>query len=487
MALRRHAPKTALAAALLFVSLAVGPARARGPESLADLAAEVSDAVVNISAEIVEPKRGRIAPAEPNGPSFDESFDEFLRRQQKLNPGMPEPPQENHGAMGSGFVIDPSGIVVTNNHVIADATEITVNFTDGQKLKAEVIGKDAKVDVAVLRVKPEKPLKAVKFGDSDKARVGDWVLAVGNPFGLGGSVSAGIVSARNRSIDKGPYDNFIQTDAAINKGNSGGPMFNMNGEVIGINTAILSPAGNSLGIGFATPANTVAPVIEQLQKFGETRRGWLGVRIQNVDEGVGEALGLGNRRGALVAGLDERGPSKTADVKVGDLIVNFDGKPIKEPQDLPKLVAVTPVGKTVEIVVYRDGREQPKTVTLGRLEEGEKPHAAAAGAAKEAEKPLAVLGVEFGRLSDDLRTRYQIKEAVKSGAVILSVDPHSDAADKRLRAGEIVTEINQEPVAEPNDAVKKIAALKASGKKSALFVVANGHGDTRFVAVPLGE
>jgi serine protease Do len=485
--LKRLALKTALAAALFFFSFALAPARARGPESLADLAAEVSDAVVNISAEVVEPKRGKISQADPNTPSFDESFDEFLRHQQKLNPSLPEPPQERHGAMGSGFVIDPSGIVVTNNHVIADANEITVSFTDGQKLKAEIIGKDAKVDVAVLRVKPEKPLKAVKFGDSDKARVGDWVLAVGNPFGLGGSVSAGVVSARNRNIDKGPYDSYIQTDAAINKGNSGGPMFNMNGEVIGINTAILSPSGNSIGIGFATPANTVAPVIEQLQKFGETRRGWLGVRIQNVDDAIAETLGFGKQRGALVASVDERGPSKRADVKIGDLIVKFDGKPIKDSRDLPRLVALTPVGKSVEIIVLRDGKEQTRTVTVGRLEEGEKIALADSGAAKEAEKPFAALGLEFGRLSDELRTRYQIKEAVKSGAVIVSVDPRSEAGEKHLRAGEIVTEINQESVNDPAEAVKKITALKEAGKKSALFIVANGHGDTRFVAVPLGE
>ncbi len=485
--MKRLAPKTALAAALLFCSFALAPAEARGPESLADLAAEVSDAVVNISAEVVEPKRGKIAQVDPNTPSFDEYFDEFMRHQQKLNPSLPEPPQEHHGAMGSGFVIDPTGIIVTNNHVIADANEITVNFTDGQKLKAEIIGRDTKVDVAVLRVKPEKPLKAVKFGDSDKSRVGDWVLAVGNPFGLGGSVSAGIVSARNRNIDKGPYDNYLQTDAAINKGNSGGPMFNMDGEVIGINTAILSPSGNSIGIGFATPANTVAPVIEQLQRFGETRRGWLGVRTQSVDDAIAETLNFGKQRGALVAAVDERGPSKRADVKIGDLIVKFDGKPIKDSHDLPKVVALTPVGKAVEIIVLRDGKEQTKTVTLGRLEESEKIALADSGAAKGAEKPLAALGLEFGRLSDELRTRYQIKEAVKAGAVIVSVDPKSDAAEKRLRAGEIVTEINQEPVADPAEAVKKITALKEAGKKSALFIVANGHGDTRFVAVPLGE
>jgi len=374
--------------------------------------------------------------------------------------------------------------------VIADANEVTVTFTDGSKLKAEVLGKDQKVDVAVLRVKPDKPLKAVKFADSDKARVGDWVLAVGNPFGLGGSVTAGIVSARNRNIDKGPYDNYIQTDAAINKGNSGGPLFNMDGDVIGINTAILSPSGGSIGIGFATPANTVTPIIEQLQKFGETRRGWLGVRIQNVDDGIAESLGLGAVRGALVAGVDERGPSKRADVKAGDVIVKFDGKPIKESHELPKLVAVTPVGKEVEVVIVRGGKEQTRTIKLGRLEDGEKSAARenGGGGGESAEKPLqTVLGLELSKLSDELRARYQIKDTVKSGAVIVSVDPRSGAAEKHLQPGEIVVEINQEPVADPADAVKKLKALKDAGKKTALLIVANGNGDTHFVAAPLAE
>ncbi|MBI5012537.1 MAG: trypsin-like peptidase domain-containing protein, partial [Methylocystis sp.] len=267
--------------------LVVAPAQAKGPDSLSELSTQVSDAVVNISATTVDAKRSarndgpNLPPGVGPGAPFDDLFEEFFRRRGQ---GMPEMPrQRRSSSLGSGFVIDPSGIVITNNHVIADANEVTVILNDGQKLKAEVLGKDQKVDVAVLKVKPEKPLKAVKFGDSDKAKVGDWVLAVGNPFGLGGSVTAGIVSARNRNIDSGPYDNYIQTDASINKGNSGGPLFNMDGEVIGINTAILSPSGGSVGIGFATPANTVEPVIEQLQAFGETRRGWLGVRIQNID------------------------------------------------------------------------------------------------------------------------------------------------------------------------------------------------------------
>ncbi|HEX8164504.1 MAG TPA: trypsin-like peptidase domain-containing protein, partial [Beijerinckiaceae bacterium] len=306
------------------------------PESFADLAEEIMPAVVNISASTTVEARGRTLPQLPPGTPFEDLFEEFFNRRGQQGPGGGDSPrQRRSNSLGSGFVIDPSGIVVTNNHVIGDANDISVIFSDGTRLKAEIVGKDTKIDLAVLRVKPEKPLKAVSFGDSDKMRPGDWVIAIGNPFGLGGSVTAGIVSARGRNIESGPYDNYIQTDASINKGNSGGPLFNMNGEVIGINTAILSPTGGSVGIGFAVPASTALPIIDQLRQFGETRRGWLGVRIQNVDDPTAEALNLGSARGALVAGIDDKGPAKPAGLEVGDVIVKFDGQEVKQSRDLP--------------------------------------------------------------------------------------------------------------------------------------------------------
>jgi serine protease Do len=488
-------------ASFLPLHFFAAPAFARGPQSLADLSDQVSDAVVNISAtQTMEDKHASAAPQLEPGTPFDDLFEEFFRRrQQQGNNGrggesdMPPPHQHERksNSLGSGFVIDPSGIIITNNHVIADANDITVIFTDGQKLKAEIIGKDPKVDVAVLKVKPEKPLKSVKFGDSDKMRVGDWVMAVGNPFGLGGSVSAGIVSARNRNIESGPYDNYIQTDAAINKGNSGGPLFNMDGEVIGINTAILSPSGGSIGIGFATPSDTVMPVVDQLQKFGETRRGWLGVRIQNVDETIAESLNLGPVHGALVAGTDDKGPAKAAGILAGDVIVKFDGIDIKESRDLPKVVASAPVGKDVSVVVMRQGKEVAKTVKLGRLEDNEKQLAALETKSLEVEKAVPpspvtkAFGMEFTSLSSATRQRFAIGESVSAGVVVTNVDPDSPAAEKNIQAGEVIEEINQIPVKDPADVANKIKDLKDNGKKSALLLVANTHGEVRFVALAM--
>jgi serine protease Do len=482
---------------LMFAAPGAEPASAgHAPDSFADLAAQVSDAVVNISAtQTYEEQSADGEPELDPGTPFNDLFDEFLRhhQDQDQNQGdddeqLTNPHERRSNSLGSGFVIDPSGIIITNNHVIADSSDVTVIFTDGTKLRAQVIGKDTKVDVAVLKVRADKPLKAVKFGDSDKMRVGDWVIAVGNPFGLGGSVTAGIVSARNRDIDSGPYDNYIQTDAAINKGNSGGPLFDMDGEVIGINTAILSPSGGSIGIGFATPSNTVVPIIDQLREYGETRRGWLGVRIQPIDDSIAASLNLGNAHGALVAGTDANGPAALAGIETGDVIVKFNSDEIEEARDLPKLVASAPVGKSVDIVILRKGQELTKTVTLGRLEDSDKKAAleVASAAPEQTAPPTPVekaLGMEFSSLNDASRLKFSIKESVTSGVVVAGVDSDSPAAGKNIAPGEVILEINQEPVSQPGDIAKKLNALKGAGKKLALLLVASPSGEERFVAL----
>jgi serine protease Do len=481
-----------LSVAAFLVTLVPVPVLARAaPESFADLAQTVMPAVVNISASTTVEARNRTLPQLPPGTPFEDLFEEFFNRRggggggNNDNNESPLRPRRSN-SLGSGFVIDSSGIVVTNNHVIGDANDIQVIFADGSRLKAEIVGKDSKIDLAVLRVKPDKPLHAVRFGDSENLRPGDWVMAIGNPFGLGGSVTAGIVSARGRNIDSGPYDNYIQTDASINKGNSGGPLFNMDGEVIGINTAILSPTGGSVGIGFAVPASTAVPVIEQLREFGETRRGWLGVRIQNVDEPTAEALNLGTPRGALVAGVDDKGPAKPAGLEVGDVIVRFDNREVKDSRDLPRIVANTPVGKSVDVVVVRKGQEMTRQVTLGRLEDGERQQQAAV-TQPPTESPSVTrqaLGLTLSSVTDELRRRYSIKENVK-GVVVTRVDPNSAAADKRIQAGEVVVEVGQEPVSNPADVTRRIEALKREGRKSALLLVANAQGEVRFVAISI--
>lgn len=472
-----------------FADAALLAAQAKGVGSLADLAASVSDAVVNISASTSTPAHfAQSFPDLPRGTPFDELFRRFFQRrlQGQGRKGAPAP-VERSSSLGSGFVIGPSGIIVTNNHVIQGANEITVIFANGKKLKARLVGADKKVDVAVLRVKTDKPLKFVKFGDSDRMRVGDPVMAVGNPFGLGGTVTAGIVSARNRIIDNGPYDDYIQTDAAINKGNSGGPLFNMAGEVIGINTAILSPSGGSIGLGFATPSNTVVPVIDQLRRYGEVRRGWLGVRIQNVDGAIAESLNLGEARGALVAGVDAGGPAKPAGIKAGDVIVAFDGKPIKTAHDLPELVASTPVGRTVDVVIVRNGKQQTVRVTLGQLKDQEKQAALKTNLGRGAPLDGVVqqaLGMSFARLNDDMRRRYGIKESVK-GVVVTQVAPDSAASNKQIKPGEVIVEMNQKPVTQPGDIAKGAKKLRAGGAKAVLFLMSTPAGDRRFVALQL--
>jgi serine protease Do len=482
----------AAAAAIVALPLLAVPSTARGPEAISDASEAVIDAVVNIStSQTVDSRAGpnngpNAAPNLPPGSPFEEFFEEFFRNRRGGQGDNQNRAPRRVNSLGSGFVIDPSGLVVTNNHVISEADEINVVFNDGSKLKAEIVGRDQKTDIALLRIKPDKPLKAVKFGDSDKLRIGEWVIAIGNPFGLGGSVTAGIVSARNRDINSGPYDSYIQTDAAINRGNSGGPLFNLDGEVIGVNTAIISPSGGSIGIGFAVPSKNAVAVIDQLRQFGEMRRGWLGVRIQQVTDDIAESLGIKPPRGALVAGVDEKGPAKPAGIEPGDVIVKFDGKDIKEMKDLPRIVGDTPVGKEVPVVIVRKGKEDTKTVKLGRLEDADKAANAKNGASPPEEKSVVqkTLGLDLANLSDELRKKYKIKDGVK-GVVITAVEPGSAGAEKRLNAGDVIVEVAQEAVANAEAVQKRIDALKKEGKRSALLLVANAEGELRFVAISL--
>ncbi len=473
------------------------PALARGPDGIADIAEKVIDAVVNIStSQTVEAKGGGdgggAMPQLPPGSPFEEFFDDFFKNR-RGGPGGNSKGGDRGGelqphktnSLGSGFIVDTAGIVVTNNHVIADADEINVILNDGTKIKAELVGVDKKTDLAVLKFKPVKPLIAVKFGNSDKLRLGEWVIAIGNPFSLGGTVTAGIVSARNRDIRSGPYDNYIQTDAAINRGNSGGPLFNLDGEVVGVNTLIISPTGGSIGIGFAVPSKTVAGVVDQLRQFGELRRGWLGVRIQQVTDEIAESLNIKPARGALIAGVEDKGPAKPAGIEPGDVVVQFDGKDIKEPKDLSRVVADTAVGKKVDVVIIRKGQEQTLQVTIDRLQDGDKAvPASAKGKEEPVEKPVTqrALGLDLATLSKDLRSRYKIKDSVK-GVIITGVDGTSDAAEKRLSPGEVIVEVAQEAVANAADVKKRVDQLKKDGKKSVLLLVANSDGELRFVAL----
>ena len=466
------------------------PAFARGPDGIADVAEKVIDAVVNIStSQTIEAKgdgRGAV-PQLPPGSPFEEFFDDFFKNRRGpggKGGGSGDLAPHKTNSLGSGFIVDTSGVVVTNNHVIADADEINVIMNDGTKIKAEIVGIDKKTDLAVLKFKPPRTLTAVKFGDSDKLRLGDWVVAIGNPFSLGGTVTAGIVSAKNRDISSGPYDSYIQTDAAINRGNSGGPLFNLDGEVIGVNTLIISPSGGSIGIGFAVPSKTVAGVVDQLQKFGELRRGWLGVRIQSVTDEIAESLNIKPARGALVAGVEDKGPAKPAGIEPGDVVVQFDGKDIKEPKDLSRVVADTAVGKEVDVVIIRKGQEETHKVTLGRLEDTDKVQAAAKSNDQPVDKPVTqkALGLDLASLSKDLRTRYKIKDSVK-GVVITGVDGTSDAAEKRLSAGDVIVEVAQEAVGNAGDIKKRVDQLKKDGKKSVLLLVSNADGELRFVAL----
>jgi serine protease Do len=472
--LARAARGLGLAAAVAAAAPAVMAQDATRPASFADLAERLSPAVVNISTQQQVGEAGPEMPQLPPGSPFEDMFRDFFERNQR------GPRQVS--SLGSGFVIDPSGYIVTNNHVIENADEIVANFSDGTQLEATLIGRDPKTDIAVLKVEPEKPLVNVDLGDSDAIRVGDWVLAIGNPFGLGGSVSAGIVSARNRDINAGPYDDFIQTDAAINRGNSGGPLFNMAGQVIGVNTAIISPSGGSIGIGFSVPSNLVKGVVEQLRQYGETRRGWLGVRIQTVTPDIAEGLGLDHTSGALVADVTAGGPAADAGIEAGDVILRFNGRDINEMRDLPRIVADTAVGAKVDVDLWRRGEKRTVAVELGRLEEGELVVAAQEG--KPAQPALA-LGMTLSPLTQENRAELGIADDV-TGVLVTAVDTDGPSAQKGVRPGDVIVEVAQQAVSAPQDVLSLIEKARQDDRATVLLLVRSA-GELRFIALPLKE
>jgi serine protease Do len=506
---------------LAFAGALVLPAAAiaRGaPDSFADLAQNLLPAVVNISStqniQTANSDKGPEMPVFPPGSPFEQFFKDFMNRhghggqgQGDNNDngdqgedqdgggdqGQTEPPPPGHPhrmqSLGSGFIVDPSGIIVTNNHVIEGADEITVTLQDNTTLKATLVGRDDHFDLAVLQVHADHKLPAVSFGDSDASRVGDWVLAIGNPFGLGGSVTAGIISARGRDIQEGPYDDFIQTDAAINRGNSGGPLFNMAGQVIGINTAIYSPSGGSIGIGFSIPSDEARNVVEQLRRYGRPRRGWLGVRIQQVTPDIAESLGLhepeGTAEGALVAGVNHDGPADRAHIQNGDIILSFNGQKLKEMRTLPRVVAETPIDQSVPVEIWRAGKKQVLQVVVAEMPDDQKAEAAPKTHLPPANPSVdfSSFGMKLSPITDATRAKYKI-DAQQKGIVITDVSPDGTAADHGLKPGDVVVEVAQAPVATPADMQKRIEEARSNSRKSVLLLVQGADG-LRWVPLPV--
>ncbi len=492
--------RTFISTVIIALALAATPAMAKDaqpvkqeqpsithvkPPSFADLADRLLPAVVNISStqKPIEMEDFPELPQFPPGSPFEDFFEEFMGRR---GHGMPSIPP---ASLGSGFVIDAeNGYIVTNNHVVKDADEVRVTFWDDATVEAEVLGRDEKTDLAVLKIPTDHDLTAVPFGDSDKMRVGDWIVAIGNPFGLGGTVTAGIISAQQRDINAGPYDDFIQTDASINRGNSGGPMFDLDGEVIGINTAIFSPSGGSVGIGFAIPSNLAKPVIDQLIKFGHTRRGWLGVRIQSVTEEIADSLGLDRARGALVASVTDTGPAEKAGLSAGDIIIAFNGRAVQEMRDLPRMVAETPIGEEVTLTYWRDGKEHKAKAEIGELEKAEE-NGLLSGAAPKTPKSKGVViesvGMTLSAIESADRENFDIAADVK-GVLITDLEPLSEATEKGLTPGDVIVEINQQRVSEPQEAADIITNAKKAGRSSVLLLV-HRDNDVRFVALRLNR
>ena len=475
---------TVLAAVLSF---ATAVRAAPAPESFADLAEQLLPAVVNVSTTQRSggDTGGLEMPEFPPGSPFEEFFRDFFDRRGERPDGRGRPAT----SLGSGFIVDPSGYIVTNNHVIEGADEITIILQDDTNLQATLVGTDEKTDLAVLKVETDEPLPSVSFGDSDRMRVGDWVVAIGNPFGLGGTVTAGIISAQQRDINAGPYDDFIQTDASINRGNSGGPMFNLDGEVIGINTAIFSPSGGSVGIGFAIPSKLASNVVNQIVEFGRTRRGWLGVRIQTVTDEIAESLGLEDTQGALVASVTEGGPAEDAGIEPGDVILRFNDRPVTEMRRLPRLVAETPVNRRVNVQVWRRGGMVTVGVTLGELEAAEDAGLLASltdpGEPQVEKESLDELGLGLSGLTEALEREYGIDSGT-DGVVITEVAPGSPADEKGLRPGEVILEVGQEKVTQPNQVARMVEEAREAGRRSVLLLI-DRDGDLRFVALSVSS
>jgi serine protease Do len=454
--------------ALLWMQTLAAAARG-APATFADLVEQVGGAVVNITTttKMATPigPQGIV----PEGSPFEDLF-------RGPNNGQRGP--RSASALGAGFVISEDGYVVTNNHVIEGADEIEVEFINGDIFPARIVGTDANIDIAVLKIDADKPLEYVAFGNSDVARVGDWVMAMGNPLGQGFSVSAGIISARNRELS-GPYDDYIQTDAAINRGNSGGPLFNMDGEVIGVNTAIISPSGGSIGLGFSMASNTVDPVVEQLKEYGEVRRGWLGVNIGSVNDEMAEALGLDEPTGAIIRDVFD-GPAKDAGLKTMDVIVMFDGKEVADSGALVRIVGGTPVGSTVKTIVLRDGKRMSIDVVLGQRPE---PNALAQGDKPAEPEQQGLLGMQLSEITPDMRSDMNLSDEV-TGVLLLSVEADSLAAASGLAAGDVITDAAQNPVEEIADLVEQVENATDAGRESLLLLVRR-DGEPRFVVLKL--
>ena len=456
-------------------------AHARGaPESFADLAEELSPSVVNITTSTtIAGVTDQARPQIPEGSPFEDLFRDFFNNGEG---GQARPRRSS--ALGSGFVVSSDGYIVTNNHVIDKADEIVIEFFDGKELVAKLVGRDPKTDIAVLKVEASEPLPFVGFGDSDIARVGDWVMAIGNPLGQGFSVSAGIISARNRTLRSGPYDDFIQTDAAINRGNSGGPLFNMSGEVIGVNTAIISPNGGSIGLGFSMSSRVVGRVVKQLKEYGETRRGWLGVQIQDIDSDMAEALGLEKVSGALVSGVPE-GPGADAGIQSGDVIISFDGVEVEDTRGLVTAVGNADVGKVVRVIIFRDGKTKTIKVTLGRREAAEKEKLVPVTKAPEKIKETEKFGMKLLTINSESRIKLNLPEDLE-GVAVLDVSETSDAFEKGLRAGDVIVEAGRTKIVDVNDISKIFEDAIEAGRKSILLLVLRGD-NSRFVGLSLSE